>query len=181
MLVNLLALAIFFSGSSDTAFEFYLKEFESNYLTKDDPMLKLIENRLAESVFETSDQAEFQRRLSRISELYRLRTDHAQSFKRLDRALKREFEDRLHKAKRRRWLYAAGGALVGALVSIPIAKAISAQSSALWIAIPVGALSGAGAGFLLGNLMETPKYSYASGMLSGDIEQGIRDLDELMK
>ena len=182
----LLSLALIFGSSGllradDLSFEYYFKEYQTHFLEDSDPMIKLIERRLAESLFETNQETEFKRRLSLIQSLIDERPEKSKSLRRLNRLMQEQFSDRLTRAKQKRWLYAAGGALVGALIAIPIAKGLNASSQTLWIAVPSGALAGGGMGFLLGHLLEMPKYEYSSTLITEDLDQALQTIDEMLK
>jgi hypothetical protein len=169
------------SQASDLDFEYYFKEYQSHYLEDSDPMIKLIERRLAESIFNTSQETEFKRRIHSIQSLVDERPESAQSLRRLNRLLQEEFSDRLKRARQKRWIYTAGGSLVGALIAIPIARGIQAGTQALWIAIPAGALAGGGLGFLLGHLLEMPQYEYSSTLITEDLDQALQSIEDLLK
>lgn len=167
-------------GTTDASYDYYKTEFEIHFLESKDPMAKLIDLRLADSIFDTTSETEFLSRLRELKRLVQENPERVGSLKRLDAYLQRRFEEKMKSAKKKRWLYAAGGAVVGALIAIPIAKAINGKNI-LWIAVPSGALAGGGLGFLLGHLLEVPKYSYTSQVLTEDIDDAIDRIDELLK
>lgn len=169
------------SHADTQAFEFYIWEYETHYLTEEDPLALLIERHLAESVFDTTSKSTFEARLKRLQALIAQRPDRLESLRRLDQYLQQAFDVRLKRAKNQRWLYAAGGALVGALIAIPMGRLVSSSAQTLWISVPIGALAGAGAGFLLGELLTVPRYAYTSGLLERDLEISIDEIEELMR
>lgn len=147
-------------------FDFYLKELVSHEMAADAPMAKLIRDYLAEAVFDTTSEKVFRDRLRQIQQSLQENPNRLDRFKSLDSALSRSFEARLESAKQKRLIYTAAGAVVGALVAIPVGRVIGGSTKALLIAIPSGALLGAGAGFLLGQLVAMPHYTYERGMVN---------------
>src|SRR5262249_29461448 len=148
-----------------TDFDFYLQEMVSHELAPDAPMSRLIYEYLVEATFDTNSENVFKERLQRLAQAQQDHPDRMGRFQSLDRYLQREFEKKLKSAKTKRLIYAGAGAVIGALVAIPIGRAIHSGAQSLLIAIPSGALVGAGVGFLLGNLLAMPHYTYESGMV----------------
>jgi hypothetical protein len=167
--------------SSTDSFEYYFKDYALHHLEDKDPLAKLIEERLAESIFDTTSELEFKNRIRAIQQLLEDRPERAQSLRRLNRLLEKNFQEKLSRAKQRRWLYSAAGAVVGALVALPISKSMSTHAQTLWIALPVGALAGGGLGFLLAHLIEMPKYEYTSALISSDFDHSLNEIEDLMK
>jgi len=164
-----------FAGSEEwesaSEFDFYFSEFFFHEMDRKNPMSELIMERLAESFFDTTSADVFKTRLDLLKTEATLHPDKLDRLIFLDRELQSQYARRLEKAKSKRWLYAGGGAVVGALLGIPAGKLLGGTlgNKALWISIPAGALLGGGAGFLLGNLLEMPPYEYASGMINRDL------------
>jgi len=180
MLFASFLLATLLGATEEGSYEFYKTEYQIHFLESKDPMAKLIDLRLANSIFETTNEAEFLSRLRDLRRLAHERPERIGSLKRLDSHLQKLFKERVKSAKKKRWLYAAGGVVVGALIAIPIVKAINGKNI-LWIAVPSGALAGSGLGFLLGHLLEVPKYTYTSQVLTEDLDDSIERIDELMR
>jgi hypothetical protein len=191
--VSLLAAVFSFAMISQTpdiedvtgneAFDFYFGEFILHELEGRHGMRRIIEEGLAKAVFSTNDSDQFYRFLHVLKEAMLEHPERLKSFQRLDRLMGLEFEIRMKKAKRMRWLYTAGGALAGALIAIPVGKVLSNTTklgrAALVIAIPSGILAGGGAGFLLGHLLAVPHYQYEAGDLSEDIGFHLDELEAL--
>ena len=171
-------------ASDDDAFEYYLGEFLTYEMDVKHPMAILIANRLAEAVFSTSKRAIFYGRIDRLRSAIK---EHPAKYRRLvdlDRRLTKAFSIRIKEAKKKRLYYAIGGSAIGAVVAIPLGRIIGSQfsqigSKALWIAIPTGALAAGGLGFLLGNLLHVPDYSYEAGSLIEDLELLYEEMEEL--
>jgi len=161
--------------SGDPAFDFYYGDFLNFDMKIEDPLAVLITHRLAEAVFSTTDGSEFKKRIQFLLDARQENPDKLDRFVKLDRILETEFDTRLKQAKQKRILYSEVGAVVGAIVAIPAGLLIGSQFSSLGakvllIAIPIGALSGAGAGFLLGDLLAIPHYHYEPGLLSKGLQ-----------
>lgn len=156
--------------SAPEDFDFYLGELVTHELSADDKMSILINERLAESIFETSDEAIFKQRLTALHAALEKNPSKLDRFNDLDRRLSAVFAERVRQGKRVRLLYAAGGAVLGALVAIPIARLASTSRTALFIAIPAGVLGGAGAGYLLGQMIGMPHYDLEGSLFNKDLE-----------
>jgi hypothetical protein len=161
------------SGAQETAnlssadeFEFYLSELVENSLPSDAPMLRLITERLAISVFDSLSEDQVKMKLSALQQAARDHPDRIDSFRRVHRLLDAEFRARVKKAKQKRWFYAAGGSVIGALIAVPAGKLLK---QSIWLSVPVGILSGGSAGFLLGHLVEVPSYELNAQWLSSDV------------
>ena len=85
----------------------------------------------------------------------------------------------MKKAKKLRWYFTAGGVLAGMVVAFPIGKFIGKSAKAIAIAIPVGAVLGGGAGFLLGDLLHMPDYYYEPGSVTDDLQLIYDELDDM--
>lgn len=155
-------------ADSESEYAFYLSEMLNHSMPVDAPMAKLIEERLVETIFDSTDADVVKNRITALSTALKSRPELVERTIHLDRALTKAFDAKLAKAKTRRLIYAAGGAVVGALVAIPVGRLISTSAQTLWISVPAGALVGAGAGFLLGHLVEMPDYRYELGGLNWD-------------
>ncbi len=158
-------------SDATVAFDFYLNELTEHEMAADAPMARLIEKYLVEATFNTTSEAVFKDRLRRISKAYSQNPDKSERFRRLDSGFTVAFEQVIQKAKKKRIIYSAAGAVVGALVAIPVGRLISTSSKFLLVSIPVGALAGAGAGFLLAQLIEMPDFSYERGLMSRDLQE----------
>lgn len=167
---------------SDQEFNYYLGEFVENNLEDQHPMQAYVETKLAESIFDTTDEAKFKKRIQSLQNAFRQYPDHLLRFDRLDTRLQQNFNAKLKRAKRIRWISAAGGAALGALVAIPVGKQLGSQlgAKALLISIPVGALAGAGAGFLLADLLAMPSYEYDSSGISPDLDLGMEEIERAL-
>ena len=64
------------------------------------------------------------------------------------------------------------------MVAFPIGKMI-AGGRYLLLALPAGALAGAGAGFLLSDLINMPHYQYSEGDLTDDVRAKLNELDDI--
>lgn len=158
-------------SDSELAFDFYLNELIEHEMSVDAPMARLIERHLIAATFNTTDGDILKDRLRRLAEAYRDNPDKVDRFKRLDNGFAVAFEKLMKSAKQKRLIYTAAGAAIGAVVAIPISKAISGSSKVLLLAVPLGALAGAGAGFLLGQIMAMPDFEYERGFFSRDLEE----------
>lgn len=174
-----LSLQVWDNYEEDEKFNFYLGEFAENKFEESDSAHFYIEKRLAESMFDTNNASQFKSRLRRLQTAFRHYPDQVLRFQRLDDQLSDIFESKLQRAKRIRWLSAAGGAVVGALVAVPVGRAIGG-GKALLIAVPAGALAGAGAGFLLADLLTMPDYAYDDLGAAGDLIDGLEQIDEAL-
>ncbi len=150
------------------SFDYYFGEFKAFEMPASDSMAKLITRRLSESLFETNSSEKFYERLRSLKDFLRHHPEKVERLIDLDRLLQRDFEARLKKAKTKRYLYSASGAIVGALVGLPIGNVFG--NKLIWIAVPAGLIVGASAGFLLGSVLEIPDYTYDAGTLTNDLE-----------
>jgi hypothetical protein len=170
-------------SQKEDEFSFYFSEFTTHQLEKSEPMAKLIVQRLAQALFDTSSKSEFELRLRILRTALKTNPELFDRFMSLDARLRDEFDTRVKKAKEKRLLFAAGGTVVGALVGIPAGKLLSQSTSLgskiIWITIPAGALAGGGAGFLLGDILEMPNYGYHDGDLRGDLDLDRKELEDL--
>lgn len=171
--------ALWDNYEQDQSFHFYLGEFVENKLPENHPMLSFIEDSLAEEMFNTNNSQLFKERIRKIQAAYRSNPNYITRFDQLDRRLEDTFQEKLKRAKRIRWLSAAGGAIIGALIAIPVGKQIN--SKALWIAVPTAALAGGGLGYLLADLLAMPDYDYSDVPISSDLEMGLADLEETLR
>lgn len=167
--------------TGDPDFDFYFTELIVQELQPEDPMIALIEDGLIEAAFNAESDTDFKYRLRLIQQLAEDYPDKLPELWSFDRRLQHTFEDRLDRAKTKRLIYAAGGAVIGVAVSIPVGKLIGKTWKSLWISIPVGAASGAGFGFLLGHLTQMPRFTYESGLIRSDLEFNLDEIDELME
>ncbi|TVQ79867.1 MAG: hypothetical protein EA369_03710 [Bradymonadales bacterium] len=160
-------------------FDFYFYDFKSHQLAFDDPLARLISERLAESVFSVKTGEEVVRLLRLIEDSLAEQPERWPLSLSLHRALEREFEKRLALAKTKRKIYSATGAVIGVLVAIPAGYMLSKAfgSQLLWLVVPVGGLAGAGFGFLLSDLRYSPPRSYDRDLLSQDLDRLMRRLD----
>ncbi|MDB5038278.1 MAG: hypothetical protein JWQ35_1806 [Bacteriovoracaceae bacterium] len=160
--------------NDETEFGYYYGEFLTYAMADDQPMAKLITDRLAESLFQASSSKELQDRLKLLKTSAREHPELLGRFVNLDTKMKRSFTGRVSKSKQKRLLYTVGGAVVGAIIGLPVGKLISAHTTlgikVLWIAVPAGALLGAGAGFLLSQILDMPENIQSSDFLSKDLE-----------
>lgn len=191
--INFLALALSVNFSTpdsswddwenDQEFNFYLGEFAENRFEDGSSYQRLLEERLSAATLKTTRESVFKNRLRQLQEAYRRYPETQLRFQRLDELLQDGFSEKLKKAKRIRWISATGGAVIGALVAIPIGKSMgsSLAGKALYIAIPIGALSGAGLGFLLGDIFAMPDYRYEDLGVSSDIESGLREIETALE
>ncbi len=165
------------SATGNEEFDFYFGEFVTFEVSEKEPQLgNLIMDRLAESMFNTNNGETFRTRLALLKKAYYDHPLKRMRFNALDARLQVMFESKMKAAKRKRWIYTASGALAGALIAIPIGKVIASSASTvrlLTIAVPIGAVTGAGAGYLLGSLLAMPKYEFTPGSLTTDLE--VRD------
>jgi len=158
--------------SSD--FDFYLEELVSHELDAEAPMSQLIVQNLAESIFDTESEKVFQARLQRLRTAFSDHPRRAERFVTLHRALEKVYAAKIKEAKRLRMIYSGAGAVVGALIGIPVVKSLGGSTKLLLITVPLGAAAGGGAGFLLGNLLAMPDYEFDSTVLDFQL----RDIDE---
>jgi hypothetical protein len=182
MTAIVLSLAYLLSGASideaptgDSNFDYYFGEFTTYEMKSDQPMGKLITERLAASMFDTTDEKTFRTRIQLLLNSEKENPDKTERYLKLDSYLSAQFESRLKEAKHKRLVYTAVGAVVGAVIAIPAGlmigpKVTSMGTKVLLLTIPIGALAGAGAGFLLGNILAMPKYDYEPGVLSKDLK-----------
>src|SRR5690606_22390996 len=118
-------------------------EFLEHHLELSDPMAELIEELLAESIFASNDSKAFYANLHRIRESLKTHPEELKRFVRLDRKMDQVFRERLQSAKRKRWIYGATGAAIGAVIALPVGKfALGTWSKTLLIAVPAGVLAG---------------------------------------
>jgi len=165
-------------NDKQSAFDFYLEELLAHEMSADAPMSRLIEDYLVEATFDTTSGDIFKDRLRKIQRAVKDRPDRIGRFQRLDDRFSDVFRAKLSEAKHQRMIYTAAGAVVGALVAIPVGRAINKSAQVLWISIPAGAALGAGAGYLLGNLIVMPDYTYDPGTLNFDLKQIQDELSE---
>jgi hypothetical protein len=158
--------------SDETEFGYYFGELMTYGGEESHPMVNLITTRLSEALFQSESTTVFQERVRLIKRSAEDYPELAPRFAKLDTHLQKSLGKRVQSAKGKRLIYAATGAVIGALVGIPIGKLIAAHSTlgqkVLWIAIPSGALLGAGAGYLLGGILEAQKLADAN-LLSRDL------------
>lgn len=180
-LAAVLLIALPSADSGPSSFDYYLGELVTCKLPPESPMLKLIVERLAESAFETSDEATFYHQLRLLKSTAHENPDKIESFIKLDRRLQAIFKERLQKAKTKRLIYTGVGAVAGAVLGVPAGKWLGSNigSKILWITVPAGALAGAGAGFLLGNILAMPDYAYDSYMETGDLDQINEEIEKM--
>ncbi|MBN8554493.1 MAG: hypothetical protein J0L93_03530 [Deltaproteobacteria bacterium] len=168
---------------NESEFGYYFNEFISHELDTTEPMAKLIVNRLAETIFDTTSKSEFEGRLRMLRSSLKAKPELLDRYMSLDARLRNEFDERIEKAKEKRMLYTVSGAVIGAVVGIPVGKVLSTSTSmgmkVMAITIPAGALTGAGAGFLLGQLIEMPHYDLQEGALMGDLDLMNKELQEV--
>lgn len=166
----------------DLDFTFYLSEFATSELPKGDPMQQIIVDHLVESVFNTTREDTFQQHIRLLKSTAKSNPDKADRFSTLDSRLKVEFDKKMKEAKQKRLIYTAGGAVAGAVLGIPVGKmlsnATSMGSKILYLTVPAGALAGAGAGYLLGDLIAVPNYSYEPGTMTRDLELVQQEIEE---
>lgn len=162
---------------TDVDFNFYLRELVDNELSSDSPMANLIYDYLVEATFDTTSESVFRSRIDALHRAQQENPDKIQRFLALDKRLARSFDKKMAESKTKRLLYAGAGAVVGALIAIPIGRAIQPGMKVLLIAVPAGALLGAGAGYLLGDLLAMPNYTYESGMVNN---WDIAEMDEYL-
>lgn len=162
---------------ADAEFNFYLREMVVHQMSADAPMAELIFQSLVDATFNTTKESIFRERIHSLQKTLQDHPDKADRFDKLDREFTRVFQKKVDEAKKKRFIYAISGAVIGAVVGIPVGKAISSTSKILFITIPAGALLGAGAGFLLGNLLAMPQYSYESGMVS---HWDLKEIDDVV-
>lgn len=172
-----LCLLSFSPETGDENFDFYLGELIVSELEDNDPMHRLMVDYLVESVFSSNDQSEFSTKVNAIRETSREYPERMLRFRSLDRKLQKAFDEKIKRAQKKRWLYTAGGAVMGAVIGFPIGKAMGGSAPLLWLTIPTGALAGGGAGYLLGKIILMPDYQYETGMINGDVENILDDLD----
>jgi hypothetical protein len=164
----LMALQIFAvepAADQTSDFDFYLEELVSHELATSAPMSQLIIQNLATAIFDTDSAEVFYSRIAKLKESFRDNPRRAERFVALNQALQRAFDVKLQEAKRLRVIYSAAGAIVGALIGIPVGKAIGSSNKVLLLTIPVASAVGGGAGFLMGNLMVMPDYEFDSRAL----------------
>ncbi|PIR22195.1 MAG: hypothetical protein COV44_09265 [Deltaproteobacteria bacterium CG11_big_fil_rev_8_21_14_0_20_45_16] len=166
-------------GPTDSdAFNLYYIEFTENYLEPKHGMKNIIEKSLAEAVFSSNDETQFKNFIRLLKNASESAPERNKDFRRLDRLLATEFETRMENAKSIRWIYSAAGAIAGAVVAFPIGKMV-AGGRYLLLALPAGALAGAGAGFLLSDLINMPHYRYSEGDLTDDVNSKLNELDDI--
>jgi hypothetical protein len=164
----LMALQIFAvepAAEQASDFDFYLEELVSHELATSAPMSQLIIQNLATSIFDTDSAEVFYSRIAKLKEAFRDNPRRAERFVALNQALQKAFDTKLREAKRLRVIYSAAGSIVGALIGIPVGKAIGGSNKILLLTIPVGSAIGGGVGFLMGNLMAMPDYRFDSEAL----------------
>lgn len=177
----LLSLAIGISSptleneEADAAFNFYLKEMVQHAMAVDAPMANLIEKYLVEATFDTTSESVFKTRLRAIQATLEDHPDKIDRFQNLDSKFQRAFDKKISAGKQKRLIYtaagAAAGAAIGAVIGVPVGKAMGTGTKALFISVPTGALVGAGAGFLLGDIVAMPDYSYERGSVDWDLKE----------
>lgn len=182
----LLSLSIFSAVDEETAsddeFTFYLTEFAQHELPKGDAMAQLITDRLVDATFNTANTASFKNHIQQLKVMAKANPIKADRFASLDTRLAAAFEEKLKAAQHKRLFYTAGGAVVGAIVGIPIGNFLSTSTSMgsriMLISIPAAALAGAGAGYLLGGILEVPDYTYEPGTMTRDLDFLRSELEE---
>lgn len=166
-----------------TGFDYYLGEFLQNHLEDNHAMHRLIEEGLATSLFDSNDKQIFYKKIQCLQDAYQERPDLSRRFKRLDGRMQREFQARLEAAKERRWIATAIGVGAGALIGIPIGYALKSRlgAQALWISIPATALAGGATGFLLGDLLYVPAFSYQPQFSEREFDRELDAIDHLIE
>jgi hypothetical protein len=164
---------------ADAEFNFYLGEFLENHLDEFHPLQVLIEDRLVESFFSSTNEKLFRERLKKLNAAFENNPSALLKFEILNQALQEAFREKVAKAKRTRWIMTTSGAVIGALIAIPIGRWVGPTTlgPALALSIPVGALSGAGAGFLLSELLYMPRYRFDGLNVTADISLALEDLE----
>jgi hypothetical protein len=154
-------------------FDFYFEDFKTHQLNVKDPLTQLIHRGLAESLFNAKNEVEF----LRLSHLLRSELEknphRSEHFYSLEQALQWEFEVRLAKAKERKIIYSASGAVVGVLVGIPAGYFLSKHfgQRLFWLLVPVTALAGAGAGFFFADIRHGLPEEFGSNIFNEDLKQ----------
>lgn len=168
-----LSLTAYPDSTGNPDFDFYLGELIEDEREDKDPTHKLVAGYLAEAILQANSNEDFQNYLQVLNQAVREHPERHRRFRQLDRALQTGFQEKLKAAKKKRLIYAASGAIIGALVGIPVGRMLN-SSKLIWISIPAGALAGGGLGFLLGNLIAKPDYEYEAGSI-----HGTHDLDAI--
>ncbi len=141
----------------DTEFGYYMGEFLTYAMPDDEPMANLITHRLVDTLFDSRNQKVFDERLMSMKTYSEKYPELLLRFEVLDDQLKTSLSSNIKESISKKYIYAAGGAVVGLLVGIPVGSALASHttmgSRVLWLTIPAGALVGAGAGYLLGGLL----------------------------
>lgn len=171
LLMALQVFAVEPAAEQASDFDFYLEELVSHELATSAPMSQLIIQNLAAAIFDTDSAEIFYGRIAKLKESFRNNPRRAERFVALNQALQRAFDAKLQEAKRLRVIYSAAGAVVGALIGIPVGKAIGSTNKILLLTIPLGSAIGGGAGFLMGNLMAMPEYEFDSGALDFQLNE----------
>lgn len=156
-------------------FDFYLEELVSHELETNAPMSQLIIQNLSEAIFDTDSAEIFHSRIQALKNVFINNPRRADRFIALNRALEVAYSKKIKEAKRVRLIYTAAGVVVGALIGIPIGKAVGGSGRILLITVPIAGSIGAGAGFLLGNLLALPEYEFDSSIL----EIQLKELEQL--
>jgi len=167
------------SGTGPIEFQFYSEDFLEHEMEVTDPLARLISERLAESLFEAKDEAEFLD-LARALRLHmNTEPDRWMRYLQLNTALKAEFERRLERAEYMRKVYSATGALIGTLVAIPAGYGLSQFTGRklYWLLVPAVGAAGAGLGFMLANLRYSVPASYSPEIFLDDLEEIRREIE----
>lgn len=160
--------------NEENEFGYYYGEFMTYGMEDTHPMSRLITDRLAESVFQSEDKDTLQARLRLLKKSSSDYPELVTRFAKLDERMQRSFTTRVTKAKSNKLLYTAAGALIGAVIGLPVGKLIATHTTlgmrVLWITVPAGAIAGGGAGYLLSDLLERPEKVQSSDLLSKDLQ-----------
>lgn len=158
------------TGNED--FDYYYLEFTENFFKTDHKALDLIEDGLVQAMFSTTDAETFKEYIHLLHQAALQHPERFVLYDNLDFKLQKEFQIRLKAVQQKKIIYSVVGAVVGAVVAIPIGKHFVAKTGAklLWLSIPAAALAGAGAGYLLADLLYSPDYHYDEGSLTRDLD-----------
>lgn len=160
--------------TEESDFGYYFGEFLTYAMEDQQPLSRLIIDRLAESVFQSETKEGLQSRLRLIKRTAENSPELATRFAYLDQKLRTSFNTRVSKSKNHQMLYTTTGAVIGAVIGLPVGKLISSHTSlglkVLWITVPATALLGTGAGYLLSELIDSPESAQPSDLLSKDLQ-----------